>query len=58
MKKLSYNIRGVGGSHKQRELRELVKKEKLGMLCIQETTKEMVDDKLCKLVWGTRGSAE
>jgi len=37
MKIISLNVRGLGGSIKRRYLKELIFKEQVGMVCIQET---------------------
>ncbi|GLT59702.1 hypothetical protein SLA2020_325070 [Shorea laevis] len=50
---LSINIRGLGGIGKKKEIRDLVIREKVDVLLIQETKMEQVDNCLCRMVWGT-----
>ncbi|KAL8458968.1 hypothetical protein ACS0TY_036443 [Phlomoides rotata] len=52
MKLLSYNIRGVGSRTKRKEVRDLVKKLRADVYCIQESKKEHVSEILCKSLWG------
>lgn len=47
----SYNIRGLGGRAKKREIQQLVRTQKLEVLSIQETKIEQVDRPLCRLLW-------
>ncbi|KAL8479431.1 hypothetical protein ACS0TY_026354 [Phlomoides rotata] len=54
MKILSYNIRGLGGKAKKKEISILVNKWKVDACCIQETKLEKVEEKLCKRLWGRR----
>ncbi|GLT48341.1 hypothetical protein SLA2020_219730 [Shorea laevis] len=53
MNALSYNIRGLGGVGKKRHLRELVMKEKVDFLAIQETKLGGIDKKISRTVWGS-----
>ncbi|KAK2357971.1 hypothetical protein QL285_095195 [Trifolium repens] len=48
----SINIRGLGGAVKRKYMKELVRKEKLEFLAIQETKLENVTDSLCHSLWG------
>lgn len=43
MKLISYNIRGLGGKVKKKEIQKLVREQKPNMLCVQETKMEVVD---------------
>lgn len=52
MKIVSYNVRGLGSVPKRRVLRELVSKEQIDLLCVQETKLEELDVQLCSQVWG------
>ncbi|KAL8513844.1 hypothetical protein ACS0TY_013094 [Phlomoides rotata] len=52
MKVISYNIRGLGCRTKRKEIRDLVKKLRVDVCCIQESKKEEVNERLCKSVWG------
>ena len=53
MKIISVNIRGLGAVEKKREIRRLVSEKKLTVLCIQESKFEVVDEFLCRSLWGT-----
>ncbi|GKU99314.1 hypothetical protein SLEP1_g12182 [Rubroshorea leprosula] len=44
---------GSGEARKRRQIRELVKKEKVEFLAIQETKLQAVDNSICRGVWGT-----
>ncbi|GKV28743.1 hypothetical protein SLEP1_g37755 [Rubroshorea leprosula] len=44
---------GSGEARKRRQIRELVKKEKVEFLAIQETKLQVVDNSICRGVWGT-----
>nr|ABN08665.1 reverse transcriptase - beet retrotransposon, putative [Medicago truncatula] len=52
MKILSVNIRGLGAPEKRREIHRLVAERKLTVLCLQETKLEVVDEFLCRSIWG------
>lgn len=47
MRLCSYNIRGLGGAAKKQEVRKLIVKQKLDLLCLQETKLENVDSAFC-----------
>jgi len=49
MKLISINIRDLGGDIKQKYIRELLCKEKDGMLCVQET--KLVRNAMCYNLW-------
>lgn len=49
---MSYNIRGVGSDLKRREVQELIFKQKIDMICIQESKLELVNEVICHSVWG------
>ncbi|MCI07963.1 endonuclease/exonuclease/phosphatase family protein, partial [Trifolium medium] len=49
----SINIRGLGGRVKRGLIKDLVKKEKIDFLAIQETKLEAVSDSLCFSLWGS-----
>lgn len=51
MKLISWNVRGLGGFEKRREVRQLVTEKSPFILCIQETKCVMFDDMLCKSIW-------
>lgn len=44
MKIISFNVRGLGGWEKRREVRKLVNEHSPWVLCIQETKLQAVDD--------------
>lgn len=49
---LSYNVRGLGGSQKRKELMGIIRKEKIDFICIQETKMEMINSEICRQFWG------
>lgn len=51
MKIVSFNVRGLGGRVKKRELKKLVNREKLDMMCIQETKLENISQRTCRAIW-------
>lgn len=53
MKILSYNIRGLGGAGKKRHIRDLVMKERVDFLVIQETKMGVISRKICSSLWGS-----
>lgn len=52
MKILSYNVRGLGGHEKQREVLCVVHDKKPSILYVQETKLTVIDDYLCSSLWG------
>jgi hypothetical protein len=48
----SINIRGLGGAVKRKYLKELVRKENIEFLAIQETKLDSITDNLCHSLWG------
>ena len=53
MKILSLNIRGVGGAVKRNYVRDLISREQVDMVCLQETKcSHFSREKVC-LLWGT-----
>jgi exonuclease III len=48
----SFNIRGLGGRVKRRRIRELVRREKVEVLAIQETKLSSVNGDFCRKLWG------
>ncbi|MCH79613.1 cysteine-rich receptor-like protein kinase, partial [Trifolium medium] len=52
MKILSWNVRGLGGMEKKKEVCDLVKEKNSLLLCIQETKLSICDDFLCASLWG------
>jgi exonuclease III len=49
---LSWNVRGLGGSEKRKEVKELVREKYHFVLCLQETKMQSIDDFLCTSLWG------
>jgi len=52
MKILSWNVRGLGGLEKRRDVRLLVGEKLPIILCIQETKLQICDDFVSASVWG------
>jgi exonuclease III len=52
MKLLSFNVRGLGGWEKRREVLRLVREKNPFVFCIQETKLQVVDDFVCRSLWG------
>lgn len=52
MKLISWNIRGLGGVEKKREVCQMVREKKPFILCIQETKLPVFDVIICKSIWG------
>jgi len=52
MKLISWNVRGLGGHEKRREVRQLVREKCPLILCIQETKCVTFDDFMCNSIWG------
>jgi len=52
MKIISWNIRGLEGFEKRREVCQLVREKKPFILCIQETKLSVFDGLVCKSIWG------
>lgn len=57
MRIVSFNCRGLGGRTKRSTVRELVCKEKVEFLCLQETKTDMVDDRLAYVILGSKDCA-
>ena len=49
---LSFNVRGLGGVLKKAEIRKLIAKEKVDLVCIQETKKVTIVKRLVESMWG------
>jgi exonuclease III len=49
----SFNIRGLGGRVKKRKVRDLIFKNHIDFLALQETKMESIDDRLCFSLWGS-----
>ena len=57
MKLVSWNVRGLGGLEKRREVRRLVGEKSPFGLCLQETKLSVCDDFLCTSLWGDANHA-
>lgn len=53
MKIISYNIRGLGGVAKKKEICNIIKSHKPTFVCIQETKVEVMDRHMCCSMWGS-----
>ena len=51
---ISYNVRGLERGVTWATIKRMVRKEKIDMLCIQETKKENIDVSLCQALWGDK----
>lgn len=51
MKIMTFNIRGLGGLMKRKEIKKMIQSEKIEFVCIQETKKDVVDKKLVGSMW-------
>jgi exonuclease III len=49
----SYNIRGLRGVVKRNAIKELIRKEKVDFLAIQETKMELISEAWCHNIWGS-----
>lgn len=54
MKIMSYNVRGLGGGVKRRVIRQLMLKEEVDILYIQESKITKMDLKVCGAIWGDK----
>jgi exonuclease III len=52
MKIISWNIRGLGGVVKLKEVRKLIGESNPSIVCLQETKLPLCDDFLCTSLWG------
>ena len=51
MKIITYNTMELGRGVKWATIRRMVQKERVDMLCIQETKKEQLDKFVCHALW-------
>ena len=51
MKIISWNIRGLGGFEKRKEVCPLVREKCSYILCIQETKLSIISEAVCKSIW-------
>lgn len=47
----TYNIRGLGGKAKKKDIQLLVRLNKLDVLCVQETKTVKIDRSTCAMLW-------
>jgi len=52
MRLLSWNVCGLGGLEKRKEVKELVREKVPFVLYTQETKLQLIDDFLCTSIWG------
>ena len=57
MKIVSWNVRGLGGLEKRKEVRDLVREKTPFIMCIQETKIQSCDDFMCSSIWGAQPHA-
>ncbi|GLU07240.1 hypothetical protein SLE2022_242040 [Rubroshorea leprosula] len=53
MKIISFNVRGLGGTVKRKEVGKLSREERPDFLFLQETKLERIDMGICKLLWNS-----
>jgi exonuclease III len=51
MKLFSWNVRGLGGAEKRKEVRNLVAEKRPQILCLQETKMVLCDEIMCATLW-------
>jgi len=51
MKIISWNVRGLSGFEKIREVSQLMREKSSFILCIQETKLSIFNDLVCKSIW-------
>ena len=49
---ITYNVRDLGRGVKWPAIRRMIIKQKIDMLCLQETKKEVVERSMCQSLWG------
>jgi exonuclease III len=52
MKIVSWNVRGLGGFEKRKEVKKLVVDKRPFIVCLQETKLMQIDNLLCSSLWG------
>jgi len=50
----TFNVRGLGGRSKSKRIKELVRSQNMDFLAIQETKFEVISDRLCYSLWGSK----
>lgn len=53
MKVISWNVSGLGGFEKRKEVRKRVGEKSAFILCLQETKLEQIDSFVCTSLWGS-----
>jgi len=53
MKLISMNIKGLGGRIKRKYISDLIRKEQVGFICLQETKCEHISKEKCYQIWGS-----
>jgi exonuclease III len=53
MRIISYNIRGLRGLAKKKEIQKLISSQKPKVLCIQETKMEVIEQSIITWMWGS-----
>lgn len=53
MRLFPFNVRGLGSTVKTKEVKDLIKNQKVQFCCLQETKLEVVDDGVGNAVWGS-----
>lgn len=53
MKIMSLNVHGIGGWEKRREVIKVKIEKRPWIFCIQVTKLEVVDEVVCRFLWGT-----
>lgn len=51
---ISYNIRGLGKREKRRDVRDLIKKVRADVCCLQESKLEQVNNRVARSIWGSQ----
>ncbi|KAL8522425.1 hypothetical protein ACS0TY_012537 [Phlomoides rotata] len=51
MKILSINTRGSNSYRKRKEIKELIRRNKVDIVCLQESKKKVVTKNLCESIW-------
>ena len=52
MRIMTYNVRGLGGKVKRRVIRQLIQKEEVDVVCIQESKMAKLDRRVGRELWG------
>lgn len=52
MRMMSFNLRGMGGRVKWKFVKNMVIKEEIQLLCLQETKRETINKETCQALWG------